>query len=121
MAKLGIMGFAGISNTACGAIIGDTATGLVATGTTQATALPLPAVNNFVATAAAATGAILLAGSASDAITVYNGGANALLVYPPVGGVINSLAANTAVSIATLKSASFVYSAPLNMMSILSA
>ena len=121
MAKLGIMGFAGLSNTACGAIIGDTATGLVATGATQITALPLPSVSNFIGTAAAATGVILLVGSAGDAINVYNGGANALLVYPPVGGVINNLAANTAVSVATLKSAVFVYSAPLNMMSILSA
>ena len=36
-----------------------------------------------------------------DEIIVRNGGANALSLYPPVGGAINSLGTNAAYSIAT--------------------
>lgn len=103
------------------AIVGDAATALVAAGTTQATALALPADNNFVGTAAASTGVILPPGNAGDSIFVYNGGANSLTVYPPVGGTINNLSANTGLALATLKSGTYVYSGALTVASLLSA
>lgn len=36
-----------------------------------------------------------------DSVNVYNKGANALLIYPPVGGVINGLSTNAGYSVAT--------------------
>lgn len=90
------------------AVTGDVAMGLVATGTTQATALALAKDNNFVGTTALNTGVILQANlHAGDEIYVFNGGANPLLVYPPVGGTINGGAANADVSLPSLKGASF--------------
>lgn len=101
--QLSKLATSGLSAVASAAINGDVATGLVATGATQATALPLPAANNFVATAAASTGVILPPSSGGDEVFVFNGGANALAVYPPVGASINGGATNAAVSVPTLK------------------
>lgn len=84
-------------------------TGLVAQGSTQATALPLQAVYNVFATVAASTGAILPAGVPKNSeVVVKNGGANALAVYPPAGYVINTLAANASISIAAGSSLRFI-------------
>lgn len=77
------------------------ATGLVATGSTQGTALALAADINMLGTVASNTGVILPALNPGDVMTVFNGGANACKVYPPVGGQINALAANAAYSLAT--------------------
>jgi hypothetical protein len=69
-------------------------------GTTQANALPLGADNNAFSTVGAGTGAILPAMNPGDDVTVYNGGANALLIYPPVGGMIKGLGVNAGYSLA---------------------
>jgi hypothetical protein len=77
------------------AFISGTASDLLtATGSTQATALLLPADNSGFGTVAAGTGAILQAGSPGDEAFVANFGANALLIYPPAGSAINALSAN---------------------------
>lgn len=82
------------------AILGDVATGLIATGTTQADAFALTASVNVFGTVAAGSGARADAyQDLSDETLVANLGANALLVYPPVGGVINTLATNAAISV----------------------
>ena len=96
----------GLSAVAAQAINGDTAAGLVATGSTQATALPLPAANNQVATTAASTGVLLPPGSGGDEVFVMNSGANALLVYAPTGATING---GASLSVPTLKGAYIVY------------
>lgn len=77
------------------------ATGLIATGNTQGTALALAADINMFATVAASSGAILPVMNPGDVLTVFNGGANALSLYPPVGGKINALGTNAAYAIAT--------------------
>lgn len=92
---------AGLPGPAAAAITGDAANNLTATGTTQATALLLPADANRFTTVAASTGAILPPMNAGDTVVVYNGGANALALYPPVGGVINQGAVNAAYTVAT--------------------
>jgi hypothetical protein len=97
-----------LPRTSAMAITGDVATGLTAAGSTQATALALTAVNSVVSTAAAGTGVILEANlEVGDTTRVTNLGANALLVYPPVGGAIQAGAANAGFSVATGKSAEF--------------
>lgn len=121
MAQANKLATSGIAAVAANAIVGDTVIALTATGATQATALALTAGNNFVGTAAAGTGGILPTGNPGDMVFVYNGGSNALLVYPPVGGAVNNTAANTGFSVATLKSAIFVYSGAINSASLLSA
>jgi len=92
---------AGISPQAAHVINGRTANNLTAAGTTQGTALALPADICKFTTVAANSGAILPAANPGDSGTVFNGGANALSLYPPVGAIINGLSANTAYSIAT--------------------
>jgi hypothetical protein len=95
----------GVSAQAAQAIVGTVATSLTAVGSTQATALAIGAANNGITTAAASTGVILPASATpGDQIYIYNGGANAVTVYPAVGGTINNLSANTGFSCATLKS-----------------
>lgn len=85
------------------------ATGLVAVGATQALALPLAAKFNVFATVAATLGAVLPFGvSRNDEVGVRNGGANALTVYPPIGGSINGGAVNAGVSVAAGASARFI-------------
>lgn len=91
---------AGLSAVQCAAIQGTAVNNLTATGTTQATALPLPADVCKFTTVAASTGAIIAPCNGADSGSVFNGGVSALLLYPPVGGKINALGANTGYSIA---------------------
>ena len=100
-------------------VLGDVATGLTAAGSTQATALPIIASANIFGTVASGTGAIL-AQTDGARIVVRNGGANALLVYAPVGGYMNGTQ-NGSLSIATTKNALFVSADGINWYSILSA
>lgn len=76
-------------------------TGLVAQGTTQATALPLSGSFNVFGTVAASTGCVLPAGlNKNGEVLVKNNGANTLNVFPPLGGKINGGTANAAVTVA---------------------
>jgi hypothetical protein len=92
---------AGLSPTAAAAIQGTVAPAVIAAGTTQGTATQLGADNNDVSTVPANSGVILPAMNPGDDVTVYNGGANALLIYPPVGGQIKGLGVNVGYSLAT--------------------
>lgn len=92
---------AGLSAVQVAAISGTAANSLTATGSTQATALPLPADVCKFTTVAASTGAIIPPANPGDSGTVFNGGASALLLYPPVGGKVNAVATNGGYSIAT--------------------
>lgn len=85
------------------------ATGLTAVGATQALALVLNAKFNVFGTVAASTSAILPVGvPRTDEVGIRNGGANALTLFPPVGGSINGGAANASVSIAAAATARFI-------------
>lgn len=109
--QLDIMG-SGASSLLAANINGVGVSGLTATGSTQATALLITSCSNIINTAAASTGVRLPGATESragvgDIIAVYNLGANALAVYPPVGGTINLIAVNTALSVPTGKAALF--------------
>lgn len=87
----------------------DSATSiLTATGTNAATALVLNAALNLFGTVAASTGAILPAAEAQPTYAIFNGGANALSVYPQTAEIINGGSAGAAFSVAAGKSALFV-------------
>lgn len=77
-----------------------------ATGTTQNDALISDADVIGFTTVGTGTGYRLATElEPGDTVTVYNGGANALLVYPPTGGNINALSANAGFSLAANKAA----------------
>lgn len=70
-----------------------------AAGTTQGTATTLTASNSYISTAAANSGVILNSDEISSEFDIFNGGANAVKIYPPTGGNINQLSANTATTL----------------------
>lgn len=79
------------------------ALGMVALGTTQATALPLVEDICVVGTTALGTGVVAPQLDNHESIMVANHGANALLLYPPVGGTMNGAAINVAITIPSFK------------------
>ena len=86
---------AGASTQLAAAMSGDCATGLTATGTTQADAYAMNFGKCAFSTVAAGTGAILSSNAGDgDSQLVFNGGANPLKVYPPSGAQINQLGTN---------------------------
>ena len=105
----------GTSPAQAATISGSIQSGQTALGTTQGTAFAI--FNNYThfSTTAAGTGAVLppvsatvgLATQLGDEFDVYNNGANALLVYPPLGGAIGTIAVNTALSVPSGKGAKF--------------
>lgn len=77
---------------------------ITAAGTTQGAAVALTGAVNRVTTAASQTGVILPANAAqASPIVVSVLTATTGVVYPPVGGSINGLAANTGVNVAANK------------------
>jgi len=95
-----VMG-AGTSAVQAAAIVGGVNATISAAGTTQGTATVLyPLGLHTVTTVTAATGVILAIGALGDETVIFNGGANTLLVYPPVGAKINNLTTNTGINLA---------------------
>lgn len=87
--------------------------GMTASNTTQATATVLAFEYNEFGTVGASGAAVLptsqqMGGvTPGDDIVVVNLGANALVVFPPVGGKIGTAAVNASVSVPAGKSARF--------------
>ena len=79
----------------------DVSPSLTATGTTQATALLLINGIAYIGTAAAGSGVVLFSGNPGTSQGVYNGGANSVKVYPPIGAQINGLGTNNPMLLAT--------------------
>ena len=120
---IGLSGFVGCINipstpltdaASTGALVYAMAAGRVnlaalsAAGTTQATGTAITAQVNTFTTVAAGAGATLPSSAAiGSEVVIFNRGANALLVYPPSGGSIESGAANAAVSVAAGGTARF--------------
>jgi hypothetical protein len=74
--------------------------GLTALGSRQATAFPLlNGADHQFTTVAASTGAVLPPAKLADSVSVWNGGASTLSVYPPSGGKVNDTSANSAYSL----------------------
>lgn len=92
---------AGLSAINAQAIQGTVANTLTALGTIQGNAFVIGADISRFTTVAAGTGAILPAMNPGDSVDIVNAGANALLVYPPVGGKVNGLGTNAGYSVAT--------------------
>ncbi len=95
---------------------------ITAAGTTQATATLLINGLNGIRTAVAGSGVILTPNNlTSDCQVVFNGGANAVNVYPPVGSQINSLSANTPMVLAPNTACEFMWLTNTQIIGLLSA
>lgn len=104
------------------AILGTIATGLTAAGTLQTDALALTKATSVLSTVAIGAGAILERGlEIGDEAIVVNLGANACLVYPPVGGAIQTGATNAAFSVGVGKTACFKKVSTTLFVAVLSA
>lgn len=98
--KANLMGV-GITPQQAQYICGAMADTLTATGTTQSDAFGLTADISVFTTVPANSGARLPDwATTGDDMFILNLGANALKVYPPVGGKINALAVNASSSLA---------------------
>lgn len=95
----------------------DPTLAVTAAGSTQTDATALTTAFTEVGTAAASTGVILPANASF--YVVYNGGANAVKVYPPVGSFMNGTV-NAAFSVTNAKSAIF-FRSNLRFIGVLSA
>ena len=113
---------AGLSLPLAAAICKDTATSISAAGTTQVTATELTASDNELTTVGAGSGVALASAIATgDSQTVFNAGANAVKVYPPVGMKINALATNAPMLLATNTGCLFKCISTTRVFGILSA
>lgn len=94
---------AGNSPLTCGAIVGAGATGLVATGSTQATALQLSYSQNAITTSSASTGVKLPPTEAGAEVWIRNESGQTITIYPyETSGTTFNAAAST-VTVATAK------------------
>ncbi len=101
----------GLAPAAAQQIVGDVQLGVTAAGTTQTGATLVYGDNVVVTTCASGAGIILSTNNAGfgpgDDVFVSNQGANACLVYPPIGGQINALGTNVGFSVTAGKSTFF--------------
>jgi hypothetical protein len=74
----------------------STSVGVSAAGTTQASATVITSFISVITTVPASSGVILPSGVRS---LIMNRGVNSLFIYPPVGGTLESLAANAPFSL----------------------
>jgi len=88
-------------------LLGDTPGSVTLTGTTQATAASLKYSLNNVTAAASQTGGILQNKNVGHVFKVVNTSGTNATVYPPVGGAINGLSANTGVTVSANKAGYF--------------
>lgn len=107
----------GMAASAANQLGSDTVTGIVAAGSTQTDATALTVEFVEIATAGASTGVKLNDGA--SVYVVYNGGANAVKVYPPVGSFMNGTV-NAAFSVTNAKTAIF-FRSNLRFIGVLSA
>lgn len=99
----------------------DVGRAITATGTTQATAQLVINTVAVVTTTASGTGVLLQTCQVGTPQYVYNGGANALSVYPPVGYQINGLSANSPHLLAPNTTCLFVTVSSTQLIGLLSA
>lgn len=112
----------GLSGPLSACICKDTQAAISAAGTTQGTATELKAADNELTTVGAGSGVALASAlAAGDSQTVFNAGANAVKIYPPVGMQINALAANAAMTLAPNTGCFFKCISATRVFGILSA
>lgn len=111
MAKISHLMSAGMPAKMALAVAGGnfSAGGLKGAGTTKATALQLTEADTYVSICSSGVGVNLIQGDQGDDFSVFNGGANALLVYTAQGiaDTITNLSANAGFTVSSMKGAWF--------------
>jgi len=103
------------------ALGGSIRSGVTAAGANSAAATVVTQDIIFVSTAAASTGIRISKAERGRMVLVANGGANAVLVYPPTGGTLNGGATDAGVSVPVGKSALFFFQNELTGSSLVGA
>src|SRR3990167_6531869 len=98
----------GFSGQSAQAILGKISYSLTATGTTQTTAYKLSSDVSEFSSVPVNAGALLPVSVNGNRYTVMNSSTQAILVYPPVGGVISILSDNAPYTIAAGYSGDFI-------------
>ena len=121
MARASSLVAAGMYANTANAVFGSgQVTGQTANATTQATAASI-SVGITAFNTVGIWGSAVLRNEGAARMTVLNGGANALSVFPPLGGTINVGAVNAAVAVPAGKLASFLTIDGLNWYADISA
>lgn len=90
----------GLSAGQADAINGQTKSSISAAGSTISDATQLTASQNLLSTVSSGQGVLLPNGMVNDQVEIYNGGSNAVKVYPPNSTQnINQLSAGTAITL----------------------
>ena len=114
--------FASGLNTLTVASMTDVATGLTSFGTDQSGAYEITTAKAYFSTVGASSGARLSSQAApGDDQMSYNGGANALSVYPPTGASIKPRGSNQAITLATNTACIFYCISTTQWVGVLSA
>lgn len=92
----------GFSAGSAKALGGQAKSTISAAGTVVGDSTALTASINFLSTVAAGTGVQVADGELGDSVIIYNGGANAVKIYPPTGDNFNQLAVNSSISLASV-------------------
>ena len=100
-------------------IAGDGAVGIVATGSTAATATQLSAVFNTITTSSASTGVKLPPTEAGALVGIRNDSGSTVTIYPKAGSTIN--AAASTLSLATAKTVILFATSATTWASVLTA
>lgn len=90
-------------------VVAGTASVTAGTTQTQAGATLLTGMQNLVTTGNANDGVLLPKGGNAAVLALVNGSANALRIYPPVGGKLNGGSANAHVTLTASKAAFVVF------------
>jgi hypothetical protein len=104
MTRVATLVGAGVPPSAAQATVGFNSIGVSGAGSSsQANSTLIQASNTFVSTNGSGGGVRLPTGaSPGDSFFIYNGGANTLNIYPPVGGAINGGSVDATYTAATL-------------------
>lgn len=89
---------AGLSSLSANSVVGQISPALTSVGGTQATALLLNHDINIFLTVAINTGALI--NPDYESFFIFNGGATALSLYPPLGGSIDGGSENAPIAVA---------------------
>ena len=108
MARASSLVAAGMYATTANAVFGTGQnTGMVANGTTQATATPITGGASAFITVGVG-GSAVLRNEGAARMTILNGGVNAMSVFPPLGGSMNLGIVNAAATIPVGRVSSFL-------------
>jgi hypothetical protein len=121
MAKVSNLTGSGIAGGAAQSVVGYVSLAQTASGATQGAQTAVSDIVQYTVSTADYGPTLSATAAPGDTVTVVNGSANTIKVWPAVGYKINNGSANAALSIATLVTAQFISLGDGNWVAIKSA